>query len=86
MSQVISASYSCSAELKDEKNWGYRGQRRQISEPDRNEWVNTYMAADELVLSEEAKVRWPVDREVLAEGKEVLEAIANNLQARQSAW
>ena len=48
--------------------------------------MNTYMAADELVLSEEAKVRWPVDREVLAEGKEVLEAIANNLQARQGAW
>ena len=44
------------------------------------------MAADELVLSEEAKVRWPVDREVLAERKEVLEAIANNLQARQGAW
>ena len=44
------------------------------------------MASDELILSEEAKVRWLVGREVLAQGEEILEAIANNLQARQSAW
>jgi len=44
------------------------------------------MAADELVLSEEAKERWLIVRKVPAQGEKVLEAIADNLQARQGAW
>jgi hypothetical protein len=43
------------------------------------------MAADKLVLSEEAKERWLIVREVPAQGEEILEAIADNLQTRQGA-
>jgi hypothetical protein len=43
------------------------------------------MAADELVLSEEAKEWWLVAREVPAQREEILEAIADNLQAGQGA-
>jgi hypothetical protein len=44
------------------------------------------MAADELVLGEEAKVGRLVAREVPAQWEEIPEAFADNLQAGQSAW
>ena len=84
-SHVISASYSCSAELNEEKNWGYRVQRRGISEPANNLRQNTYVTTDELVLSEEAKVWRLVPREVPTQWEEIPEAIADDLQAGQSA-
>ena len=46
----------------------------------------TYVAADELVLGKETKVRWLLIREVLAQGEEISEAISYNFQARQCTW
>ena len=46
----------------------------------------TYVATDERILGEETKVRWLLVREVLAQGEEISEAIADNSQARQSTW
>jgi hypothetical protein len=43
------------------------------------------LTADELVLGEEAIVRRLRSREVLAQREEILEAITDNLQTRQSA-
>ncbi len=47
--------------------------------------AETYVTAEERVLGEEAIVRRLLAREVPAQREEFLEAVANNLQAGQSA-
>ena len=42
---------------------------------------HTYVASDELVLGEEAVIRWLILSEVVAEREELLQAISDNFQA-----
>lgn len=75
----MSASYNCSAELKDAKNWGC-----ETGVSSRDELIygaKTYVASYKFVLREEAVIRWLFVREVFTEREEILEVVSDNFQA-----